>query len=125
MASGKELMQDMAFALVARRGTPAGALPFSESAFNLGTSHAQIADTYGWTQHLVGHDAEADLLLNEAATGDPRNAIIALHVAAVKAALGQNDAAVTALRTALGLDPKLEGSNDVKRLREKLGALAQ
>ena len=38
------IRSDFAFALVARRGTPTNALPFNEHAFDVSTSHAQIAD---------------------------------------------------------------------------------
>jgi Tfp pilus assembly protein PilF len=120
MAAGKELIQDFAFALVARRGTPAEALPFNERAFNVSTSHAQIADTFGWTQHLVGQNAAADPLLAEAVAGDPQNGVIQLHVAVVKAALGLNEAAGAALKRSLELDPRLEADPEVTRVREKL-----
>jgi Tfp pilus assembly protein PilF len=119
-AAGRELIQDFAFALVARRGTPTSALPFNEHAFDVSTSHAQIADTYGWTQHLVGQNAAADLLLAEAVEGDPQNAVIQLHVAVIKAALGQNEAASAALKRSLELEPKLEADAEAKRLTEKL-----
>jgi Tfp pilus assembly protein PilF len=120
MAAGRELVQDLGFALVARRGTPSAALPFSEQTVNMSASHAQIADTFGWTQHLTGRDTEADPLLAEAVSGDPQNAVIQVHVAVVKAALGQNEAAATALGHALELRPALQNDPDVQRLREKL-----
>ena len=112
---------DVGYAAVARKGTPPNVLPFAPVGHNLDTIiKAQIADTLGWVHHLLGDDAAADPYLTQAAEGSPNNAEVLLHVAVVKAALSDFDAAKKMLQQALALDEKLAGRADVKALQARL-----
>jgi len=121
LASSKQTTADAAAAIIPREGTPVAAQPFAEEAFSVVTAHAQIADTLGWTHHLLGHETEADTYLTEAAEGDPQNAEILVHTATVKEALGQRDMATVLLKKALVLEASLENDQAVKQLAASLG----
>ena len=111
---------DLGYSLVTRRGTPTSALPFAEFAFNVHLVFAQIADTLGWTHHLLGNQAEAERYLGEAVRDAPGNADIQLHVAIFEAARRRADQASAALGRALAIDPALAERPEVKELKKKL-----
>jgi tetratricopeptide (TPR) repeat protein len=111
---------DVGYAVAARKRTPSSVLPFAPVGYNLATMKAQIADTLGWVHHLLGDDAAADPYLMQAAEGSPNNAEVLLHVAVVKAARSDFDAAKKMLQQALALDKNLAGRPDVKELQARL-----
>jgi Tfp pilus assembly protein PilF len=113
-------LNNLAYALAVRRGAPVEALPLAEKAYGLARDNPNIADTLGWIRHLIGESEKARGLLETAAQAAPQNAEIHLHFAVVLAALGQNAPAATELARALELDPQLETSEEVKKLRAKL-----
>ena len=120
LASGRTVSIDLGYAMMVRRGTPLGALPFSEQAFDVRSIFAQIGDTLGWSHFLLGNVTEAERYLHEAAAGAPESAEIQLHLAIFESSRGRPSAASAALQKALSLDPSLEKRADVKELRSTL-----
>ena len=114
------LTLDLGYAVAARKGTPPNVLPFAPIGYNIEAIKAQIADTLGWIHHLLGDDASADRYLTQAAAGSPDNAEVLYHVAVIRAARSDLEAARTMLRKAIELDEKLANRSDVKELEAKL-----
>ena len=115
-----ELTLDLGYAVAARKGTPPNVLPFAPVGYNVAAIKAQIADTIGWIHHLLGDNAAADKYLLQAGIDAPSNSEVQFHVAVVKTALGELDAARKSLARAVELDPKLSERGDVKELQAKL-----
>ena len=115
-----ELTLDLGYAVAARKGTPPNVLPFAPVGYNVAAIKAQIADTMGWIHHLLGDNAAADKYLLQAGIDAPSNSEVQFHVAVVKTALGELDAARKSLARAVELDPKLSERGDVKELQAKL-----
>jgi len=122
IAYGKDAQVDLDLgaSLIAGKGTPIGALPFALEAYDLFSMKAQISDTLGWIQHLLGNDALAEKYLAEAGQGAPSSGEVQFHIAATEAALGRSDRALAALNKALALDAALADRADVKTLRASL-----
>ena len=120
LATDRNAILDLGYSLVTRRGTPSSALPFAEFAFNVHLVVAQIADTLGWTHHLLGNEAEAEQYLAEAVRDAPGSPEIQLHVAIFEAARGRHTEASAALERALSLDPGLAERREVKELKTRL-----
>jgi uncharacterized protein (TIGR03790 family) len=113
------VLNNLAYALAVKKNVPREGLPLAEKAYAL-AKNANIGDTLGWIYHLLGENDKAIILLEEAATEAAKNAEIHLHVAVVRAALGDRQAAAVALKKALNIDNKLESREDVVRLRTQL-----
>ena len=111
---------DLGASLLAGKGTPVGAMPFSLDAYDMFAMKAQISDTVGWIHHLLGNDVVAEPFLLEASTGAPFSAEVQLHLATVQSALDQHDLAITSLERAIALDASLVERDDVRKLRESL-----
>lgn len=120
LATDRNAILDLGYSLVTRRGTPSSALPFAEFAFNVHLVVAQIADTLGWTHHLLGNQAEAEQYLGEAVRDAPGSPEIQLHIAIFEAARGRHTEASAALGRALALDPGLADRREVKELKVSL-----
>jgi uncharacterized protein (TIGR03790 family) len=120
LASDRNVLLDLGYSLVTRRGTPASALPFAEFAFNVHLVVAQIADTLGWTHHLLGNQAEAEQYLGEAVRDAPGSPDVQLHIALFEASRGRLKDSSAALERALTLDPGMAGRPEVKDLKTKL-----
>jgi uncharacterized protein (TIGR03790 family) len=120
LSSKDELEVDLGYAMIARRGTPAGSLPFAMPAYNLLAFRGQVADTLGWIYHLSGDHLRAQKLIEEAVAGDPDNGIIQFHLAAVEAAAGRLERAREVLSRALALDPALTEDPQVLKLQQDL-----
>ena len=120
LSSKDELEVDLGYSMIARRGTPAGSLPFAMPAYNLLAFRGQVADTLGWIYHLSGDGPRAQKLIEEAVAGDPENGVIQFHLAAVEAAAGRPDRAREVLAKALALDPALAEEPEVEKLRAAL-----
>jgi uncharacterized protein (TIGR03790 family) len=112
------VLNDLAYALAVRKNNPQEALPLAEKAHELARNSANISDTLGWIYHLLGQDAKAEKLLEEAVRSSAASAEMHLHFAVVSAATGNTLASDIALKRALELDPKLEQSDEVKKLRK-------
>jgi uncharacterized protein (TIGR03790 family) len=114
------VLNNLAYALAVRKNNPQEALPLAEKANQLAKGNPSISDTLGWIYHLAGQDDKAVKVLEEAVRSAPSNAEIHLHFAIVSAATGNKLAAEVGLRRALEINPKLEQSDEVKLLREKM-----
>jgi len=119
LASDRSVSLDLGYSLVARRGTPTSALPFAELV-NARLVFAQIADTLGWTHHLLGNQAEAEQYLSEAVRDAPESADVQLHVAMFEAARRRTAEASAALGRALAIDPGVAERPEVQELKKKL-----
>jgi uncharacterized protein (TIGR03790 family) len=112
-------LNNLAYVLAVRKDKPAEALAYAQRAYTVSPTPI-IADTLAWVQHLVGRDQEAARLLADTARKLPENAEVRLHAAVVFAAVGMVDAAARELAVAVKLEPELEATDEVKRLRTKL-----
>ncbi len=111
---------DLGASLIAGRGTPVGALPFALDAYDIFAMKAQISDTLGWIEHLIGNNGLAEKHLAEAGEGAPYSAEVQFHIAAVQAALNRPKEALSALNKAIAIDASLAERADVKQLRAAL-----
>jgi uncharacterized protein (TIGR03790 family) len=111
---------DLGASLIAGRGTPVGALPFALDAYDIFSMKAQISDTLGWIEHLMGDNGVAEKHLAEAGAGAPYSAEVQFHIAAVQAALDRPKQALAALNKAIAIDASLAERADVKQLRAAL-----
>ena len=64
-----------------------------------------VQDAYAWALHAAGQDRQALPLVRAAARTGLRSAAFSYHRGAIEAAVGNRDAARTALETALSLNP--------------------
>jgi Flp pilus assembly protein TadD len=112
---------DLGASLLAGRGTPVGAMPFSLDSYDLFAVKAQISDTVGWIYHLLGNNDKAEPYLLEASKGAPFSAEVHVHLATVQAALRQSASAIATLDRAISLDPTLAERPDVRKLNAALG----
>lgn len=113
-------LNNLAYALAVRKNNIQEALPIAEKAQALAKNNANIMDTLGWIYHIADHNDKAIKLLDQAAKTESNNADIQMHFAIVSADMGNRLAAEGALKRALEIDPQLEQSEDVKRLRARL-----
>lgn len=114
------VLNNLAYALAVRKNNVEEALPLAEKAYALAGNAANIADTLAWIYHLAGQDDKAAPLLEKAVKSAAQNPEMHLHFAVVSEAVGNRLAAEIALKRALELNPELEKSGEVKRLRSKL-----
>ena len=113
-------LNNLAYGLAVREQKLADALPFARRAVGLAPNEATIVDTLAWIEHLNGNSAEAARLLRNVVQGNARTPDVHLHAAIVFAAVGELEDADVQLRKALELNPALEKSADVVKLRERL-----
>jgi tetratricopeptide (TPR) repeat protein len=113
-------LNNLAYALAARGGTPADALPFAERAYQLSPTEPGVIDTLAWIHHALGDSTRALPLLQEAARLASTNAEIHLHAAVVAAATGRAQEAERYLARALALAPHLADSDQVAAVRRQL-----
>jgi uncharacterized protein (TIGR03790 family) len=113
-------LNNLAYALAVRKNQPKEALPFAQRAYLLTREQALTGDTLAWVYHLLGDDKTALPLLREAARRVPQHATIRWHLAAVLANMGQADAALESVETAIRLDPSLQQEAEVTALRDRL-----
>jgi uncharacterized protein (TIGR03790 family) len=113
------VLNNLAYVLGIRKNNIQEALPLAEKAHSLAKNPA-TSDTLGWIYHLAGQNDKAVKLLEEAAKAMPTSSDVQLHFAVVSAEIGNMTAAESALKRALAIDPKLEQSEDVKKIRAKL-----
>jgi uncharacterized protein (TIGR03790 family) len=114
------VLNNLAYALAVRKNAVEEAIPFAEKAYKLAKTNPNITDTLGWIYHLAGQNDKAFKLLREAAGSDIQDADIFLHLAIVSVNSGDPGSSETALKRALNIDPKLQESAEVKRLRSDL-----
>jgi uncharacterized protein (TIGR03790 family) len=114
------VLNNLAYALAVRKNNVQEALPLAQKAYDQAKANPNVTDTFAWIVHLSGDNARAATLLGEAIKSGTANAEIYLHFAVVNTALGQKEAAETALKKALELNPKMTAREEVKALQEKL-----
>lgn len=110
-------LNNLAYALAVRKGELRESLSLADRARTLAPQSGVIADTVGWIHFMSGNAARALVQLAEAVRLDPDNAEIHLHLAQVRAALGDLTASKTALARALELDPLLASRAEVRTLQ--------
>jgi uncharacterized protein (TIGR03790 family) len=115
-----ELVVDLGYAMIARKGTPASSLPFGIPAYNIAALRGQVSDTLGWIYHLLGDQERSAQLLAEAVAGDPDNGLIHVHLADVALAAGQTAKAKASLERALELDAALSEEDEVRTIQAAL-----
>lgn len=115
-------LNNLAYRLAVDREAYDEALPLARKAATLAPDNPTVLDTVGWIEHLLGNHQEAAMLFTKALSRGPQSADIHLHAAIVYAASGAMAAAENQLTDALKLDPGLAARDDVKALRDRLGA---
>jgi len=114
-------LNDLAYALVVHHPESLKeALSLAQRAYVLAMGNPGVADTFAWTLHLSGDEAEARRIIAAAVRGDPNRAEIQLHAAIIDAAGGALDLSARELARAIALDSKLEQTAEVQRLRAVL-----
>jgi uncharacterized protein (TIGR03790 family) len=116
-------LNNLAYGLAVWQNQVAEARPFAERAVAGAPQNAMFLDTLAWIEHLLGDNVSAARRIATAVTGAPRNAEIRLHAASIYAATGSRTLAEAELFEALKLNPALEKSEDVNRVRAVLGKL--
>jgi len=116
------VLNNLAFALAVRHNAAAEALPLARRAVGLAPRSGSVLDTLGWVEHLLGNHSAAARLFEQAIQLEPGQAEIRLHAAIVYQADGKADRAAAELKEALRLDPALETRDEVRQLRERMGA---
>jgi uncharacterized protein (TIGR03790 family) len=114
-------LNNLAYALAVREGSPKEALPLAERALLLAPRNPLVADTVGWIKHLLGDNHGAVKLLEPVSKVLPGNAEVQLHAAAVYAALGRTDEAAEKLKAAETADPGIKERPEYQEVRKKIG----
>jgi uncharacterized protein (TIGR03790 family) len=116
------VLNNLAYALAVRKGTPEAALPLAEQAYRLTQGNsAPIDDTLGWIHHLLGRQIEAETFLKQAIARAPLDADIRLHWIEFLSETGHQADAAGELRSLLQTSPSLEDRAEVRQLRQVLG----
>jgi uncharacterized protein (TIGR03790 family) len=114
-------LNNLAYALAVRKGRAAEALPLAEKAYAASGKHPSVADTLGWVHYLLGHQSEAESLLNVAAKGAPNLAEAHVHLAELYAGSARTELAASELKRAIEIEADLRDRADVVKLRLRLG----
>jgi len=114
-------LNNLAWILAELRKKPDEALPLATKAEQLAPTSAEVLDTLGWIQYRRNAYAEAEKSLARAVEKAPNNGTVRYHLGLTYARLGRNADAVSALRRAAQLDPKLAQSEKIDELIKQLG----
>ena len=114
-------LNNLAWILVDLRKKPDEALPLATKAVQLAPSNPAVLDTLGWIQYQQGAYAEAEKSLSSAVERAAGNATMQYHLGMTFARLGKRADAVSALRRASQLDPKLAESQKIPDVIKELG----
>src|SRR5438876_318409 len=114
-------LNNLAWILAEVRKKPDEALPLANKAEQLAPGSPEVLDTLGWIQYRRGAYAEAEKSLSLAADKAPNNATMRYHLGMTYARLGRKADAVSALRRAAQLDPKLGQSEKIDEMIRQLG----
>jgi Tfp pilus assembly protein PilF len=117
------VLNNLAYNLAVRKNAPAEAKPLAERAVTLSKRNATIVDTLGWIEHLLGNNATAAALLDEAIKGAAGSAEIRLHAAFVAADLRLRAKADGHLKEALRRNATLSEQPEVAALRARIDSL--
>src|SRR5438094_502464 len=114
-------LNNLAWMLSEIRKKPDAALPFAVRAQQLAPQSASVIDTLGWIHYRRQSYAEAEKLLILAAERAPSDSAVRFHLGMTYAKLGRPQDAVSALRRAAQLDPKLAERENITQAIKDLG----
>jgi tetratricopeptide (TPR) repeat protein len=117
-------LNNLAYRLATDGKKPSEALPFALRAAKLVPQDTNVLDTLAWIQHLVGDHAAAVKTMAAVLKAAPNHPEIRLHAAAIYAASGAKAVAEDQLQMALKLRPSLEGTAEVKQLRQQIDKIS-
>lgn len=106
-------LNNLAWILAELRKRPDEALPLAIKAEQLALGNAEVLDTLGGIQYRRGAYADAGKSVSRAVERAPNNGTIRYHVGITYTRLGRKAGAVSALRRAAQLDPKLAQSEKI------------
>lgn len=118
-------LNNLAYALAVYRKAPAEALPLAKRAAVQAPDDPTVLDTLAWVYYLTGDRDESVKVMQQVLRGRPANAEIRLHAAIIFAAAGARAVALDELALAVKLNPALEKSDEVRRLRQQLQPASQ
>jgi tetratricopeptide (TPR) repeat protein len=113
-------LNDLAWILVEIRKKPDEALPLAVKAERLAPQTGLVIDTLGWIHYQRQSYAEAEKLLTRAADRTPSSGMARFHLGMTYAKLGRKIDAISALRRAAKLDPKLGEREKIDQLIKAL-----
>jgi uncharacterized protein (TIGR03790 family) len=116
-------LNNLAYHLAERRGTPAEGLPLSRRAVALAPQNPVILDTLAWIEYLTGDSATAVKRMPQILRSLPGNAEVRMHAAVIYAANGAKAVAEDQLQEALKLNPAIDPEK-VKQVRAEIAKLA-
>lgn len=117
-------LNNLAYSLAVRtKGGLEEALLLARRANTVAPGNAAILDTLAWVLHLSGDNRAAASASAGAVRLAPGDAQTLFHAAVIDAELGLKERATERLARAAQLDPSLDKTSDVQRLRDKLSAL--
>jgi tetratricopeptide (TPR) repeat protein len=121
--NGKDVvtLNNLAWIFSEVRKKPDEALPLATKAQQLAPESPNVLDTLGWVQYRRGAFAEAEKMLLKAVERSPNMAAIQFHLGMTYSKLGKRNDAISALRRAAQLDPKLAESERIQTLVKELG----
>jgi tetratricopeptide (TPR) repeat protein len=114
-------LNNLAWILGEIRKKPDEALPLASKAEQIAPNSAEVLDTLAWIQYRRGDYADAEKSLARAVERATENGTIRYHLGMTYARLGRKADAVSALRRAAQLDPKLAQSEKIDDLIKQLG----
>jgi tetratricopeptide (TPR) repeat protein len=121
--NGKDVvsLNNLAWIVSEIRKKPDEALPLATKAQQLAPESPEVLDTLGWIQFRRGAFADAEKVLVRAVERAPNVGAIQFHLGMTYARLGKRNDAVSALRRAAQLDPKLAESERIDSLVKQFG----
>jgi tetratricopeptide (TPR) repeat protein len=114
-------LNNLAWIVAEVRKKPDEALPLATKAEQLAPGSAEVLDTLGWIQYRRGAYTEAEKSLVRATEKAPNHGTLRYHLGMTYARQGRKADAVSALRRAVQLDPKLAEREKIEELIKQLG----
>jgi tetratricopeptide (TPR) repeat protein len=114
-------LNNLAWVLAELRKKPDEALPLATKAEQLAPGSPEVLDTLGWIQYRRGAYDDAAKSLSRALERAAGNGTIQYHLGMTYARLGRKADAVSALRRAAQLDPKLAQTEKIEDIIKQLG----
>lgn len=114
-------LNNLAWLLSEVRKKPDEALPLATKAEQLAPKSAEVLDTLGWIHYRRGAFPEAEKALIRAVERAPGNGTIQYHLGMTYARLGRKQDAVSTLKRAAQLDPKLGEAEKINDVIKGLG----
>jgi tetratricopeptide (TPR) repeat protein len=114
-------LNNLAWLLLETKNRPDEALPLAVKANQIAPRSVEVADTLGWVHYRRGAYIDAEKVLSQALEQSPNNAHVQYHLGRTYTKLGKKSDAVSSLRRAAQLDPKLAQSERIADLIKELG----